>query len=174
MPHNVVLIGFSGSGKSRIGRALAQRLGWPLVDTDARLVSRFGCSIGEFFRVHGEAAFRSAESEEVVRACAEQRHVISVGGGAPVRAGNWAAIADRNLVVRLHASLETIWRRLHEMPGGEERPMLSGDDARGRMAKLLADRESVYARAHLTIETDDLSVDEVVDRIVSAIEASVA
>lgn len=174
MPNNVVLIGFSGTGKSAVGRALAARLGWPLVDTDARLVERFGCSIGDYFRAKGEPAFRAAEAEEVARACAEERRVISVGGGAPVPPQNWAAIADGNLVVRLAASLDTIWRRLNEMPGAEERPMLSGDNPRGRMAKLLAEREPAYARAGLTVATDELSVEQVVDRIVAALPVSVS
>jgi shikimate kinase len=167
--NNVVLIGFSGTGKSAVGGALAARLGWPLVDTDARLVERFGCSIGDYFRARGEPAFRAAEAEEVARACAGERQVISVGGGAPVQ--NWATIADGNTVVRLEASLETIWRRLNDMPGAEERPMLSGDDPRGRMARLLAEREPVYARAQLTVATDDISVDDAVERIVASMKA---
>ena len=165
MPNNVILIGFSGTGKSAVGRALAARLGWPLVDTDARLVERFGCSIGDYFREHGEPAFRTAEGEEVARACAGERQVIALGGGAPVRPENWAAIERDNLVVRLSASLDTIWRRLNEMPGAEERPMLSGEDPRGRMARLLADREPVYARARVAVATDQATVGEVVDAI---------
>lgn len=170
MPNNVVLIGFSGTGKSAVGRALAERLGWPLVDTDARLVERFGCAIGDYFRIHGEAPFRAAEAEEVVNACGGERQVISVGGGAPVPPDNWAAIASGNLVVRLNASLDTIWRRLNEMPGAEERPMLTGDDPRGRMERLLAEREAVYGRAELTVDTDVLSVAAVVDRIVPEVQ----
>jgi shikimate kinase len=170
VPKNVVLIGFSGTGKSAVGQALADRLGWPLVDTDARLVGRFGCSIGDYFRVHGEAPFRAAEAEEVARACGAEWQVISVGGGAPVSSNNWSAIEAGNFVVRLNASLDTIWRRLNEMPGAEERPMLSGADPRGRMARLLAEREEVYRRAHLTVPTDQDSVQDVVDRIVPEVE----
>jgi shikimate kinase len=172
VPNNVVLIGFSGTGKSAVGRALAARLGWPLVDTDARLVERFGCSIGDYFREHGEPAFRAAESEEVVRACAGERQVIALGGGAPVRPENWAAIERDNLVVRLSASLETIWRRLNEMPGAEERPMLAGEDPRGRMARLIAHREPVYGRAHLNVKTDETTVDEVVDAVLAHLKVA--
>jgi shikimate kinase len=170
VPNNVVLIGFSGTGKSAVGRALADRLGWSLVDTDARLVERFGCPIGDYFRTHGEAAFRAAETEEVAWACTGERQVVSVGGGAPVRSENWAALQRGNLVVRLNASLDTIWRRLTEAPGAEERPMLSGDDPRGRMAQLLSERAEVYGRAHITVDTDDLAVEAVVDRIVPEVE----
>ena len=67
MPDNVVLVGFMGAGKSRVGQALADRLGRPFVDTDERLVARLGTSIGEYFRRHGEAAFREAES--ATRSC---------------------------------------------------------------------------------------------------------
>jgi shikimate kinase len=172
VPNNVVLIGFSGTGKSAVGRALAARLGWPLVDTDARLVERFGCSIGDYFRVHGEPAFRAAETEEVARACGGERQVIALGGGAPVRPENWTSIEQGNLVVRLTASLDTIWRRLNEMPGAEERPMLTGDDPRGRMARLLADREPVYRQAQVTVDTDEHSIDGAVDAIVAQLRVA--
>jgi len=174
VPNNVVLIGFSGTGKSRVGRALADRLGWPLLDTDARLVERFGCSIGEYFRTHGEAAFRAAEREELARACAADRQVIAVGGGAVVAPESWAVAERGNLVVRLRASPETIWRRLNEVPGAEERPMLSGDDPRGRMARLLAEREPVYQRAHVTVDTDERTVDDVVDAVAAEVDLFLA
>jgi shikimate kinase len=174
VPNNVVLIGFSGTGKSHVGRALADRLGWRLLDTDARLVERFGCSIGDYFRTRGEPAFRAAEHEELARACAGEQQVIAVGGGAVVAPESWAVAERGNLVVRLRASPETIWRRLNAVPGAEERPMLSGDDPRGRMARLLAEREPVYARAHVTVDTDDRTVDDVVDAIAAAVDRFLA
>jgi shikimate kinase len=89
VPGNVVLVGFMGAGKSRVGQALAVRLGRPFVDTDERLVARFGVSIGEYFRQHGEAVFRDAEGEAVAEACRGRSQVVSLGGGAVVGRPTW-------------------------------------------------------------------------------------
>jgi shikimate kinase len=171
VPGNVVLVGFSGTGKSHVGRELARRLGRPFVDTDQRLVERFGMPIGDVFRQQGEAAFRAAEAEEVAAACAGRDAVVALGGGAIVADDVFRAAREGNLVVRLTASLDTIYARLTSGPGAEERPMLAGDDPRGRMAALLASREARYAEADATVETDGRGVDQVVaevERIVRA------
>lgn len=160
-----MLVGFSGTGKSHAGRELARRLGRPFVDTDQRLVERFGMPIGEVFRERGEAAFRAAEAEEVATACGGRDAVISLGGGAIVSDDNFRAAREGNLVVRLAASLDTIYARLTSAPGAEERPMLSGEDPRGRMAALLASREPRYAEADATVETEGRTVEQVVDEI---------
>ena len=171
MSGNVVLVGFMGAGKSRVGRALADRLGRPFVDTDERLVARFGMSIGDYFRQRGEAAFRAAESEAVAAACRAPDQVVSLGGGAIVRPANLTAARDGNLLVYLKASPETIWRRLTAEPGAEERPMLAGDDPRGRVAGLLREREPLYSQADVTIVTDDRSIDQLVDELARHVEA---
>jgi shikimate kinase len=165
VPGNVVLVGFSGTGKSHVGRELARRLDRPFVDTDERLVERFGMPIGEVFRQHGEAAFRAAEAEEVAAACRRHDGVVALGGGAIMADDAFRAARDGNLVVRLSASLDTIYARLTSAPGAEERPMLAGDDPRGRMATLLANREGRYAEADATVETDGRSVEQVVDEV---------
>ncbi len=170
MPDNVVLIGFSGSGKSSVGRLLASRLGWPFVDTDELLVNRFGRPIGHVFRDHGEAAFRAAEGEVVAAVCAGSRQVISLGGGAPVDPESRAKIGDQNLVIRLDASPGTIFRRLTASPGAEERPMLAGEDPFGRIKALLQARVGAYAIADLAIDTEQRTVEEVVDTIVRTLE----
>lgn len=165
VPGNVVLVGFSGTGKSRVGQELAERLGWPFVDTDQRIVARFGCTISTVFREHGEQAFRQAEAEEVVSACALERRVIALGGGAIVRDASLAAARDRNLIVGLTAAPETIWHRLTQSPATEERPLLSGPDPRGRIERLLAERASRYAEADVTVVTDRREPSDIVDEI---------
>ena len=160
-----MLVGFSGTGKSHVGRELARRLGRPFVDTDQRLVERFGMPIGEVFRQRGEAAFRAAEADEVATACGGRDAVVALGGGAIVADDSFRAAREGNLVVRLTASLDTIYERLTSAPRAEERPMLAGDDARGRMAALLASREARYAEADATVDTDGRTVDQVVDQV---------
>jgi shikimate kinase len=171
VPRNVVLVGFSGTGKSQVGLALAGRLACSFFDTDDALVRRFGMPIGEVFRRHGEAAFREAEAEEVARACAGSGAVISLGGGAIVRDATFRAVRDGNLVVRLTASPETIFRRLTEARGAEERPMLAGERPLERIAALLAEREARYAEADRTVDTEGRSVEQVVDELLGIVRA---
>lgn len=169
MAENIFLVGFSGSGKSAIGQALARRLGRPFIDTDRELIARFGMAIGEVFTRLGEPAFRDAESEAVAAAGRCDRAVVSLGGGAIVRPENLAAARGSGVLVRLVASPETIYRRLTDATDGEERPMLRGDDPRRRIEALLREREPIYAQADIQIATDQRSIDEVVGAIVDAL-----
>ncbi len=162
MAGNVVLIGFSGTGKSNAGRAAAEYLGWSFVDTDELLVEQFGMPIGDYFRLHGESAFRDVESEAVVKACNNRTsNVIAVGGGAVIREINREVLREGNLVIRLDASIDSIFDRLTSSPGAEERPMLSGVNPRQRIANLLIEREPIYQQSDATIQTSHRSIDDV-------------
>ncbi|MGH2458490.1 MAG: shikimate kinase [Chloroflexota bacterium] len=172
MPDNIVLIGFSGTGKSSVGRLLADRLDWPFIDTDDLIVERFGKAIGAVFRDQGEAAFRAAERDAVAIACAGARRVISLGGGAPVDPDNRARLGDRNLVVRLDALPETIFDRLTRGRSGEERPMLAGADPLARIRALLEARTEAYAIADLTVDTEGRTTDDVVGTILQWLETA--
>ncbi len=97
---NIVLIGYRGSGKTSVGRAVAQRLGCPFVDTDALIEERVGCRIAEIFANEGEATFRTREAGVVWEVAAVDGQVISVGGGAVLSAAN---------VVALRAGGRTFW-----------------------------------------------------------------
>jgi shikimate kinase len=165
VPGNVVLIGFSGTGKSTVGAELAHRLGRPFVDTDQLIVAQFGTTIAEVFRIRGEAVFRDAERAAVASACARHGHVISIGGGAPVDPRNRDVIQRGNRIVRLDAKPQVILSRLQRGPGAEERPMLAGDDPLGRICSLLVARQDAYAIAEHWIDTGERPVPDVVDDI---------
>ncbi len=167
MAENVVLIGFSGTGKSAVGRRLADRLGWPFVDSDQVIVERFGKSIARIFREEGEAVFRAAEREVVARLCAGRRQVIALGGGAVVDPANRAWIRRGNRVVCLEARPETILTRLTAQPTVEVRPLLAGPDPLARIIGLKAERAPFYAIADVTIDTEGLTPDQVVERILA-------
>ena len=79
---NIVLIGYRGSGKTSVGRLLADRLGWAFVDTDDLIESQAGTSIADIFATEGEAGFRAREREAIAKATQDARRVIAVGGGA--------------------------------------------------------------------------------------------
>lgn len=172
VPKNIVLIGFSGTGKSSVGKSLAERLGWGFVDTDQLIVARFGRPIADLFREQGEAIFRAAEREALVEACAGQRQIISLGGGATVDPANRAHIREGNLIIRLEATPPTILRRLRTSPNAEERPLLAGGDPLERIRAMLVARADAYGIAEAAIDTEGRTPDEVAAEIQALVSAS--
>lgn len=170
----VVLIGFSGAGKSATGRRLAARLGWPFIDTDAGIEAEFDCSVPEIFSNDGEAVFRAAERRHLLHALAADRAVIATGGGAVVDDALWSDELLKHpetLVVALDANPTTIFSRLSKQQARDgaaaDRPMLAGDDPLARIAELKAKRQAVYDRADLTLIVDAIDPEAVVDEIFS-------
>lgn len=170
VPDNLVLIGFSGTGKSTVGRMLSQHLGWPFVDVDQEIVRHFGRSIAAVFDEEGEAAFRLVERSEIERACRGERQVLSLGGGATVDPISRALVREGNLVVRLEATPETILERLRLGPGAEERPMLQVSDPLVRIRSLLAARAEAYAIADRGIDTEGRAPGEIALEVVRLVE----
>lgn len=153
---NIVLIGFMGTGKSTVGRRLARSLRRQFVDTDREVERRSGMGIADLFALGGETAFRDIEAD-VVRDLSRRRGgVIATGGGTLLRPANRAALGD-SIIVALTATPEAILNRTRRHP----RPLLSGADPLTRIRALLVEREAIYANADLTIDTSDLSTDEV-------------
>ena len=89
-----MLIGYRGSGKTVVGRLLAERRGWTFVDTDALIEAQAGISIAEIFAAEGEAGFRAREERVIARVAADRRRVLSVGGGAVLRQENVAQLRE--------------------------------------------------------------------------------
>ena len=156
-PRNLVLIGFSFTGKSTVARFLARRLRWRAVDTDREIRERTGQTPQEVFASRGEAVFRAIEREVIADVCRGRRQVISTGGGAPIDPSNRAALFDGNVVVLLDASPEVILDRLVRSASGESRPMLASSDPLGRIRMLKLERDPIYRQAHLVVETERLS-----------------
>jgi shikimate kinase len=148
---NLVLIGFMGSGKTSIGRLVAQRLGFQFVDTDAVIVERAGMQVAEIFERHGEAWFRAEETAVLRSLSILNRAVISTGGGIVTRPENHALLRELGLVVWLTASEEVIFERVSR---NQRRPLLQTADPRATVHELLAKRRPLYeAVAHFTLET---------------------
>ena len=162
---NVVLVGFMGAGKSVCGRLLARRLGRCLVETDDMIVSRDGRPIPEIFREDGEDVFRRLEAEALAALALKSGEVIATGGGLPCREGRMEALRELGTVVWLRGNLEELLARARRSGA---RPMLSGRTP-AEIAALYRIREPYYARAHLTVDTGGLGVDQVVGRLVAAL-----
>jgi shikimate kinase len=166
---NVVLIGYRCTGKTTIGRLLAEKLGWPLVDTDTLIQQRAGKSIKEIVAAGGWPEFRRLEREVIADVAAGGRQVISAGGGAVLDENNTKALRASGRVVLLTASPETIWQRMKADPKTlAERPNLTDSGGIAEVRKVLADRRAAYqAACHHEVPTDRFTPDEAVADILA-------
>jgi shikimate kinase len=159
----VVLVGFMGCGKSSVGRALAERLGWGFLDTDLLVEEALGKPVREIFAAEGEAAFRAAEAEVVRRAAAARGMVIATGGGALNDPESRSALRAGGVLIWLCARPEAILARVGP---AEDRPLLAGAaDPLAAVEDLLARRTPLYAQADYTLDTSDLSLEAVVEQL---------
>ncbi|MDB5326016.1 MAG: aroK [Phycisphaerales bacterium] len=165
----IVLIGYRGSGKTSVGRLLADRRGAAFVDADVVLVARAGRSIREIFEQSGEAAFREMESEVLQDLLDRPGEVISLGGGVILREANRKRLIESGLPrVYLRAGAQTLHDRIHADPAtAANRPALThlGGGVE-EIRTLLAAREPLYREvATHELDVTGLSVDEVVSRL---------
>ncbi|MFO3795977.1 MAG: shikimate kinase [Anaerolineales bacterium] len=139
---HLVLSGFMGSGKTTVGRILAQRLGRRFVDTDDEIVSRMGASIPEIFSRYGEEEFRRVEAQVCQELSTQSEPlVIALGGGALLNAATRQKLEERAVIFSLVCDLEEVLRRLGK---GETRPLYS--ENRENLARLLESRQHIYMR----------------------------
>lgn len=159
----VALVGFMGTGKSRIGWELSRRLGLTFIDTD-KVIARVSCmSIPEIFETYGEATFRDYETEVIRRCLKLHEVVVSTGGGTVVREENRRMLASRGPVVALWASPETIYRRTRR----HKRPLLEIGNPVERIQELMRERRAAYEEvASLHVSTDRRNSADVVEEIV--------
>ncbi len=167
---NVVLIGFSGAGKSTVGKLLAERLGWGFVDTDESIEQGAGKPIHRIFAEDGEPAFRRLERDTLSDALRGDRRVIAVGGGAVTDPVSRYRMRDGNLVLLLEAEVPTLHGRLASAVVDEPRPMLYASNPLSRIESLKATRDPLYREvAHVIVSTEGLDVDGVVERIIASV-----
>lgn len=172
MGPNIYLTGFSGSGKTTVGKQVAAMTGWKYRDTDDEIVAATGRAIEDIFRDDGEEAFRTLERGVLESVSKGERQVVSTGGGIVVDEENRRTMASTGIIVCLEARADTIYRRLS---GPDEthdeqvvRPLLQNADPLRRIISLKAERQPIYALAHWTVHTDDLSVNEAASEVVRA------
>lgn len=166
MHRNIVLVGFMGTGKTSVGRILAKRLGWTFVDSDHVIEVKAGQTIPLIFAERGEAAFRELETEALRELMAGEKQVVSTGGGAVLKEENRRLMLEGGLVAALLAEEAVIVERVR---GDRNRPLLQGDVAE-RVRTLMAARREAYHFAPLQIRTDNLTTDQVADRIGRALQ----
>lgn len=171
LPQSVVLVGLMGAGKSSLGRQLAALFNVPFVDADTEIEAAAGCTIAEIFEVHGEAAFRDGERRVIARLLAGPTHVLATGGGAFMDLETRRRIEHSAISVWLKADLDTLVRRTSRR---SHRPLLRQGEPRQVLARLMAEREPVYAKADIIVEVDDRPLEETVARVVRELERHIA
>jgi shikimate kinase len=161
--HNLALIGFMGSGKSCVGRVVADRLRFTFLDTDHVIEARAGKAVVDIFAQDGEPAFRQWERRVVEELTRRNRTVIATGGGLPMDEANLASLKTHALVICLWASPETIWERVRDH---SHRPLLNDPDPLAKLRQILATREPYYRQADVLVNTEMRSVHEVAQHVI--------
>jgi shikimate kinase len=164
---NIALTGFMAVGKSAVGRNLARKLGRHFVDLDKVIQREEGMKVKEIFSSKGERYFRRAEKLALAKILLQDEQVIATGGGAVMDEENLRLLRERSFLVCLTAAPEALLRRAGNK---RQRPLLEGGSRAQRIRELLAQRERNYARAHFAVDTSDLTVDQVVEKIIEALE----
>ena len=169
MKSNIALIGFMGTGKTDVGRLLAEKLGKDFIEVDELIEQRAGKSIPEIFQQDGEIAFRELEIEATREAAEEKNAVIACGGGVVLNQINVDRLRERGVIIYLTASPEVILKRTSS--DTDERPLLVAKDKASEVEKLLNFRRPFYERAaDMTVNTSELDVAGVAGRIINVIE----
>ena len=169
MSHNIYLTGFSGSGKSTVGKALSLLTGKEFVDIDLMIEEIEQKTIPDIFDCEGEEYFRAVETDCLKKISIRTNLIVSTGGGLPVDPVNVEAMENSGCIIWLKASPETILERLNiqiENTGiDNDRPMLISEEPLERIKKLLDSRQDAYKRSHAIVETDRKNVEVVAEEI---------
>lgn len=159
---NIVLFGFMGSGKSTVAKSLSRKLNMPIMEMDKIIEKEEKKSINHIFSEHGEAYFRELEHKLIIRLCEQNNQIISTGGGVIKHEANVKLLEEKGITFSLIAKPETIYNRVKH---SDHRPLLKTADPLGTIKELLASREEAYRTAEYVIETDNLTVEQVADKI---------
>jgi XRE family aerobic/anaerobic benzoate catabolism transcriptional regulator len=165
----IALLGLRGAGKTSIGKRLARRLKVPFVELDRRIEERAGLALDEIFSLHGEDYYRELEEQVLIELFGSGTPmVVAAGGGVVTSPGAYSQLRRHAVTVWLRARTEDYWDRV--MKQGDRRPMRQHPQAREALRRLVAEREALYARADITVDTAGLSVEDATTRALARLE----
>jgi len=169
---NIVLIGYRGTGKTSVARALSDRLDKPWIDADVEIERQAGKSIAEIFAESGESAFRDLESKVVAELAKRDGWILALGGGAILREENRVQIKKAGPAVWLTATAQTIHYRMTGDPTTSgKRPDLTATGGLAEIESLLEVRTPIYeACADICVDTEDKSLDQIADEVIQALD----
>lgn len=159
---NLYLVGFTGTGKSTVGRHVARELGYELIDSDHRIEEVEGRTIPEIFASSGEAGFRALERRFIETGHPAHGCVVACGGGLVIPDGMLDLVKARGVMICLHASLATVLERTARTA---HRPLLQVEDREGKLRTMFAAREAIYRRTGTMVLTDGRPLREVVAHV---------
>ena len=169
MKTSLALVGFMGTGKTAVAKALARRLNKEFIELDSLIQEKAGKSIPEIFQQDGEAAFRRLETEVTKQVAGRKNAVIAGGGGIILNKINIEYLKKECVIVYLTASPEVILKRTANTKN--KRPLLEVADKAERVRELLKQRQPLYERAaDITIDTAGLNINSVVKQIISELK----
>ena len=160
---NLYLVGFMGTGKTTVGRAVGQKLGFHVLDSDHQIEQLQGKTIPEIFAQNGEPAFRAMERDFIERGHPSERVLVACGGGLVVQPGMLTLLKSKGVVICLHASLETILARTARH---RNRPLLDVENPEERIRTLYTAREPIYKQSGTVILTDSRPLPEIVAHVI--------
>ena len=160
---NIVLTGMMGTGKTVVGKKIAQKLNMKYIGTDEIIEKDVGMSIPKIFKRKGEPYFRDVETKAVKCVALLDNFVIDTGGGVVQRSENMEELERNGVIICLTASPEAILRRTSKT---NYRPLLNVDDPVSEIEKLLKKRERFYKRCSRMIDTSNKRIEEIVDEII--------
>ena len=162
----IFLVGFMGSGKTTIGKRLAEPIGFDFVDTDRFIEMQQGMTVSELFARHGETAFRKMERNILLEMKKIDYAVVSTGGGLPCHNNNMDVMLANGKVVYLKTSPQALAHRL--VRSCTERPLIKGKtgiELRQYIEEKLTEREPFYSRAHIVVQTESFSMEKLLQTL---------
>ncbi|MBA2878990.1 shikimate kinase [Anoxybacillus kamchatkensis] len=162
----IYLTGFMGAGKTTIGQRLGEVLQLPVIDTDAYIEQQVGKTITEIFEEEGEEAFRTYE-RETLKKLPTEHVIITTGGGIVIQEENRQFMREHGIVIYLHCELHELFRRLAD---DTTRPLLM-ENKQKQIKQLFEQRIPWYREAHMTIDTTNRTIDDIVENIVSLLKS---
>ena len=166
-PRSIVLVGMPGSGKTSVGRRLAQRLELSFVDADTEIEKAADMPIADIFAKHGEPYFRAGEAKVIARILEGGPRIVATGGGAFMNPDTRAKIRAQGISVWLKADCEVLLRRIKRK---NDRPLFMNGDPEATMKRLLAEREPVLAEADIIVVSQDSPHETTMEAIVAELE----
>lgn len=170
MKTNIALIGFMATGKTAVGRLLAERTGKYFIELDSLIAHRAGKTIEDIFTEDGEIAFRELEIALVKEIADNKNQVIACGGGIVLNQINIDRLKKNATIILLEAKPETILKR--SLYDKTVRPLLEGgDDKKAKIKELLSFRQPLYKRAaDITVDTSNMDIRLTTDKIIKLLE----
>lgn len=162
---NLYIVGFMGTGKTTVGRAVSQKLGFTALDSDHEIERLQGKGIPDIFAQDGEPAFRQMERTFIESGHAASRTLVACGGGLVVQPGILELLKSKGVIICLHASIETILARTGR---NRQRPLLDVENPEERVRTLYAAREPIYKRSGTIIFTDGRTLQDIAAHVLRA------